>query len=136
VSEPSPEHVQPNQTQPNQVAADRRWRPTGDAAEWVERTRDSIFASATRCIAHAMSLRSDAPAGQSQPSDTVLRELRVCTEAYAKALYALGQTPDGAAALILAAARRAVQPEELQPPVVTAIDRWCREADLNGGADS
>jgi hypothetical protein len=136
VSEPSPEHVQPNQAQPNQMAADRRWRPAGDAAEWVERTRDSIFESAKRCVAHAMSLRSDEPAGQGQPSDAVLRELRVCTVAYAQALYALGQTPDGAAALILAAARRAVQPEELGPSVATAIDRWCREVGSNGGGDS
>jgi len=136
VNERSPEHVQPNPVQPNQVAADRRWRPSGDAAEWVERTRDSIFESAKRCVAHAMSLHSDGPAGQAQPSDAVLRELRVCTVAYAQALYALGQTPDRAAALILAAARRAVQPEELGPSVATAIDRWCREVGSNGGDDS
>ena len=125
-----------DQEQPDRVTADRRWRPAGDAAEWVERTRDSIFESAKRCVAHAMTLRSEGPADQALPSDTVLRELRVCTVAYAKALYALGQTPDGAAALILAAARRAVQPEELGPSVVAAIDRWCREADTDGGAAS
>ena len=131
MSESSPEHLQPEQ-----VTADRRWRPSGDAAEWTQRTRDSIFESAKRCVAHAMLLRSDSVAGNAQPSDTVLRELRVCTVAYAKALYALGQSPDGAAALILAAARRAVQPEELGPSVATAIDHWCRKEGLNDGPDS
>ena len=136
MSEPGANQMPAEQQQPDGVTADRRWRPAGDAAEWVERTRDSIFESAKRCVAHAMSLRGDAPAVQGQPSDTVLRELRVCTVAYAQALYALGQTPDGAAALILAAARRAVQPEELGPSVVSAIDQWCRKAGSDGGADS
>jgi hypothetical protein len=63
-----------------------------------------------------------------QASDAVFRELHVCTQAYAKALYAIGQKPDGASALIVAAAREAAQPDELHSCIVAALEQWCIEA--------
>ena len=113
---------------------DRRWHPPGDPGEWIQRTRQSIFDSVRRCVSHALyaSLRSDSSPHEVHASDAVFRELHVCTQAYARALYALGQNEDGAAGLIVAAAREAVQPEELHASLVAAIDQWCREEHAAG----
>jgi hypothetical protein len=114
---------------------DRRWHPTDDPMEWIQRTRDSIFESVKRCVSRAMSAspRDESPPNETVPSDAVFRELHVCTQAYSRALYALGQNADGAAALILAAAKQASRPEPLHHSVATAIEQWCREEARGSG---
>jgi hypothetical protein len=93
------------------VTTDRRWYPTGDRDGWPLTTHTAIFDSVRRCVAHALysTLPDDVHPHELQVSDTVFRELHVCTQAYAKALYAIGQKTDGASALIVAAAREAYE---------------------------
>ncbi len=114
----------------NDGSSDRRWYPTGERDAWVLSTRTSIFESIRRCVTHAMysSFAVVAHPHELQASDAVFRELHVCTQAYSKALFAIGQGPSGASALIIAAAREAAQPDELHPCIVSALEQWCQEA--------
>lgn len=109
---------------------DRRWYPAADPAEWALTTRAAIFESVRRCVGHALyhSLQGEIHPRELEVSDAVFRELHSCTQSYAKALYTIGQKPDGVVALIVAAAREASQPDELHPCVVSALEEWCREA--------
>jgi hypothetical protein len=109
---------------------DRRWRPHRDGGEWERTTRESIFEAIQRCIAHAMGGAVTAgDEAQERPSaETIRQELHICAQAYARALYALGHTPASAAAVIVAAARRASEPATLEPSTVSALEEWCREA--------
>lgn len=117
---------------PTNGGSDRRWHPDLNPAEWERATRQSIFDSVRRCVGHAMypELRLGMPAAELQVSDAVFRELHICTQSYARALYALGQRPENAAGLIIAAAREAAAPNALHPCVVAALEQWCREADI------
>jgi hypothetical protein len=120
------------QTEPRASAApfDRRWRPHRDGGEWEATTRESIFEAIRRCIAHAMgrSVTAGAEAQERPSAEMIRQELRICAHAYARALYALGHTPATAAAVIVAAARRASEPAILEPSIVSALEEWCREA--------
>ena len=96
----------------------------------MKTTRDSIYESVRRCVTNAIyaSLRADVRPRELHASDAVFRELHVCAQAYARALYGLGQTPEGAAQLIVAAAREASEPAPLHPSIVAALEEWVREA--------
>jgi hypothetical protein len=110
-------------------SVDRRWYPTGDRDEWALTTRTATFEAVRRCVTHALySSLADVHPHELQVSDAVFRELHICTQAYAKALFAIGQGSEGAAALIVAAAREASLPDELHPCVVAALEEWCHEA--------
>jgi hypothetical protein len=112
------------------AAVDRRWYPAGNPVEWASTTRQVVFVSARRCIAHAIAvgLRADAPAEELYASDAMFRELHICVDAYARGLFALGQTEEGTIGLIVAAAREAAEPAEIHLAVLVAIERWCRDA--------
>lgn len=112
---------------------DRRWYPAGDPVEWVRSTRQTVFESATRCIAHAMAkaVGPNARPEELLASDKVFQELHICVDAYARGLFVLGQPADGVVGLILMAARDAAPTGELHPAIAAAIEQWCREADAS-----
>lgn len=109
---------------------DRRWHPIENPEEWENTTRQSIFESIQRCVTHAVygSLSTATQPHELHASDAVFQELHICAEAYARGLYALGHNPESAAAVIVAAAKRACAPTELHASVVSALQQWCREA--------
>jgi hypothetical protein len=82
----------------------------------------TVFDSAKRCIAHVF----DSPGG-AHGSDSNFQELHICVVAYARGLYALGQTEEGVIGLILGAARQAADTDTLHPAIVASIQDWCRE---------
>jgi hypothetical protein len=121
---------QPMDVRTESWRVNRRWQPAMDPAEWERRTRESIFRSVRLCVAHALyaSLSTEIHPDELHASDTVFRELHGCSHEYACALYALGQEPDEASRLIVAAATEAAAPTQLHPAIVSALEEWCREA--------
>jgi hypothetical protein len=114
------------------LPVDRRWYPVGDAGEWERTTRESVFESVRKCMSHAIypSLSTEVSSRELHASDAVFRELHLCAQGYARALYDLGQGPDGAARLIVAAAKEAAAPFELHASIVSALQQWCHEANV------
>jgi hypothetical protein len=108
---------------------DRRWYPVDDRDDWAYITRNLLFDSIRRCIAHAIGapVRTDMAPHELHVSDDVFRHLHACAQACAQELYALGQDGDGVVKTILAGAVAAAKPNELHPAVIRAIEHWCRE---------
>jgi hypothetical protein len=121
-------HGQMTAPDPDVPFPDRRWSPTDDPAEWVRATRQFMFDSIRGCVARAIGPVPDGEPQGIDLSDEVFRRLHACTLTSARALYALGQDGDAAAALILAGAEAAAEPDELHPAVLRAIEQWCRDA--------
>lgn len=109
---------------------DRRWHPIENPLEWAHATRQAIFDSSRRCIAHAMTIAAKPGADPDEffATDDTFRELHICVMAYARGFYALGRTEAGALSMILAAGEDAALPGRLHPAIALAMEQWCHEA--------
>lgn len=117
---------------------DRRWYPREDAGNWAHVTRQLMFESIQRCVAHAVGASRSGSLAPHEPyaSDQVFRHLHVCASECARELYKLGQDGDRAVAFILAGAVAAAEPDTLHPAVLRAIADWCRDAQGATPADA
>jgi hypothetical protein len=109
---------------------DRRWYPTDDPATWAQATRESMFASIRRCVAHAIGvpLRAGMVPHELVASDEVFQQLYSCASSCARSLQTMGLPDTRTVAMVVAAAIAAAEPDELPPAVLAAIEEWCREA--------
>jgi len=110
--------------------ADRRWYPVDRPEQWAVTTRSRMWNSIRECVERAIgaSVPLGATPAELEGSDTVFHDLCECAQSAATAVGALGQTDDGAVAMVLAAAVKAAEPAVLHSAVLGAIEQWCREA--------
>jgi hypothetical protein len=89
-----------------------------------------MWNSIRECVERAIgaSVPLGATPAELEGSDTVFHDLCECAQSAATAVGALGQTDDGAVAMVLAAAVKAAEPAVLHSAVLGAIEQWCREA--------